>query len=320
MKFVKANNFLAVLRGLMLLVTGGYVLIKITFPALISMITTIIENPDGGGRFLWGLITSLYTHYSVAATVTTVYSVFVFGNIKRIRRSSGRGFIAFDVLGNVSAIVLAVCIFNSYSEIESEPDLYAYLMIAALIILAVIGFIFDIIGIKAVCYMRGESAFKDSVPKTVRMKNVCASIGLCAGIIPAFYLTLFLTLLRYAIDKTNLEIAEIVLLAASVIAAFVLAVAAIASRKGRGNFLAVVLAMSALAMGMSVAFALADAEGVGYVYMVAICVGSLMLILGAVFIIADNARHKREEQEYMMRLRERARTDCIRAKRAYGYR
>ena len=44
----------------------------------------------------------------VAATITVIYSVCVFGSVKRVKRGVGRGFIAIDVLGNIFAIVLAV--------------------------------------------------------------------------------------------------------------------------------------------------------------------------------------------------------------------
>ena len=99
-----------------------------------------------------------------------------------------------------------------------------------------------------------------------------------------------------------------------------LSVAATASRKGKGNFSAIVLAVSALALGISGALAFNGVDGSGYVYMAAICAGALMLILSSFFLIAGNVKRKREEQERQRRLIERERADRMRARRAYGYR
>lgn len=320
MKFVKAHNFFAVLRGLLLLVAGGYFLIKITFPAIYSLIADIVGNSYDGGVFLLALAISYCIHLSVAATITVVYSVCVFGSVKRLKRGIGRGFIAIDVLGNILAIVLAVFSYDYFNESTSGLDESAYMTIAALIVLALIGFICDISGLKAVARVRGDGAFTDTVPMVCRLRNGFASAGLCAGVVPAFYYSLFITLFCRMTNLYEVTIAETVLLIASAVAALALLVAAIASRKGKGNFSAIVLAISSLVTGISGALAFKGVDGSGYVYMSAICAGALMLILSSFFLIAGNVKRKREEQERQRRLIERERADRMRARRAYGYR
>ena len=320
MKFVKAHNFFAVLRGLLLLVAGGYFLIKTTFPAIYSLIADIVGNSYDGGVFLLALAISYCIHLSVAATITVVYSVCVFGSVKRVKRGVGRGFIAIDVLGNVLAVVLAVLVYNDYSKNNYGSDKEVYFAIAALIVLALIGFIYDIVGINAVGRVRGDGAFTDTVPMVCRLRNGFASAGLCAGVVPAFYYSLFITLFCRMTNLYEVTIAETALLIASAVAALALLVAAIASRKGKGNFSAIVLAVSALALGISGALAFNGVDGIGYVYMAAICAGALMLILSSFFLIASNVKRKREEQERQRRLIERERANRMRARRAYGYR
>lgn len=320
MKLVKAHNLLAVLRGLLLLGAGGYFLVKTTAPAIYTLIDNIVGNSYDGGVFILALAISYCINISVAATITVIYSVCVFGSVKRVKRGVGRGFIAIDVLGNIFAIVLAVLSYDYYKESTLGFDESAYLTIAALIVLALIGFVCDIVGITAVGRVRGDNAFTETVSKVNRLKNGFASVGLCAGVVPAFYYSLFITLFCSMTNRYEVTIAETVLLIASSVAVFALAVAAIASRKGKGNFSAIVLAISALAMGISGALAFNGVDGSGYVYMAAICAGALMLILSSFFLIAGNVKRKREEQERQRRLIERERADRMRARRAYGYR
>ena len=320
MKLVKAHNLLAVLRGLLLLGAGGYFLVKTTAPAIYSLIDNIVGNSYDGGVFILALAISYCINISVAATITVIYSVCVFGSVKRVKRGVGRGFIAIDVLGNIFAIVLAVLSYDYYNESTLGFDESAYLTIAALIVLALIGFVCDIVGITAVGRVRGDNAFAETVSKVNRLKNGFASVGLCSGVVPAFYYSLFITLFCRMTNRYEVTIAETVLLIASSVAVFALAVAAIASRKGKGNFSAIVLAVSALAMGISGALTFNGVDGSGYVYMAAICAGALMLILSSFFLIAGNVKRKREEQERQRRLIERERADRMRARRAYGYR
>lgn len=320
MKLVKAHNLLAVLRGLLLLGAGGYFLVKTTAPAICTLIDNIVGNSYDGGVFILALAISYCINISVAATITVIYSVCVFGSVKRVKRGVGRGFIAIDVLGNIFAIVLAVLSYDYYNESTLGFDESAYLTIAALIVLALIGFVCDIVGITAVGRVRGDNAFTETVSKVNRLKNGFASVGLCAGVVPAFYYSLFITLFCRMTNRYEVTIAETVLLIASSVAVFALAVAAIASRKGKGNFSAIVLAISALAMGISGALTFNGVDGSGYVYMAAICAGALMLILSSFFLIAGNVKRKREEQERQRRLIERERADRMRARRAYGYR
>lgn len=320
MKFVKAHNFFAVLRGLLLLVAGGYFLIKTTFPTIYSLIADIVGNSYDGGVFLLALAISYCIHLSVAATITVVYSVCVFGSVKRVKRGIGRGFIAIDVLGNVLAVVLAVLVYNDYSKNNYGSDKEVYFAIAALIVLALIGFVCDIVGITAVGRVRGDNVFTETVPKVNRLRNGFAAVGLCASVVPAFYYSLFITLFCRMTNRFEVTIAETVLLIASSVAVLALAVAATASRKGKGNFSAIVLAVSALALGISGALVFNGVDGIGYVYMAAICAGALMLILSSFFLIAGNVKRKRDEQERQRRLIERERANRMRARRAYGYR
>ncbi len=320
MKFVKAHNFFAVLRGLLLLVAGGYFLVKTTAPAIYTLIDNIVGNSYDGGVFILALAISYCINLSVAATITVIYSVCVFGSVKRVKRGVGRGFIAIDVLGNIFAIVLAVLSYDYYNETLLVLDGCDYLTVLALLGVALIGFVCEILAIAAVGRVRGDNVFTEAVPKVNRLRNGVAAVGLCASVVPAFYYSLFITLFCRMTNRFEVTIAETVLLIASSVAVLALVVAATASCKGKGNFSAIVLAVSALALGISGALAFNGVDGSGYVYMAAICAGALMLILSSFFLIAGNVKRKREEQERQRRLIERERADRMRARRAYGYR
>lgn len=284
MKVIKAHNVFAVLRGLLLLAFG-------VFQIAVGIIGMNPSGAEGEVNPIGGLFVTLFSAIGliliITGAVTTLYSLLVFGNIKRTRRGISRGFVIIDVIANIVAVIIAVIVLFSDGE---DANVYACLILSAI---AIIGFAFDVVAYGAFKAVRGGSY--DFERNLVRSRSFQALtvLGSLFGIIPSLAFSVFAVSLDNNLGESAYNIPLVYANIVAVCVSAVLTVALAATfGKGKGGFSALLLSLSAVVSAVLTGISLKNTVGIAIIA----GIGFALLALAGVSALAANAKRRREEE------------------------
>ena len=245
MKIVKAHNVFAVVRfavvrGLLILAFG---LLQVV-AGLIGMNASGSSDGSAAQQFV-GIFVTLFSAIGmlliISGAITTLYSILIFGNIRRTRRGISRGFLVIDVIANIATVVIGIIVLFSDGE---DANVYACIV---LLVLAAIGFAFDITAFRALKAVRGGSYNMERNMSHYRSYKAFSVLGALFGIIPSIAFAAFALSVDNYYGESAYDIPIIYAALAAVCVSAVLAIiASVACGKGKGGLSGALLTVSAI--------------------------------------------------------------------------
>lgn len=303
MKIVKAHNVFAVVRGLLILAFG---LLQVV-AGLIGMNASGSSDGSAAQQFV-GIFVTLFSAIGmlliISGAITTLYSILIFGNIRRTRRGISRGFLVIDVIANIATVVIGIIVLFSDGE---DANVYACIV---LLVLVAIGFAFDITAFRALKAVRGGSYNMERNMSHYRSYKAFSVLGALFGIIPSIAFAAFALSVDNYYGESAYDIPVIYAALAAVCVSAVLAIiASVACGKGKGGLSGALLTVSAIASCVLVGIAFSFSLGFAAVC----CIGLALLAIAGICAFAESGKRKREaernarrfERDYMRARRDR---------------